>query len=134
MRRTIALTAGLLLTGALMTGCGVFKKSPDAAAVEYHFEVTGAGTGKISYSIPQYSGKEGDPIRPVTGGEPSATLPWKASGVAYPGKVTLEVTPSTGVATCRIRFAKDNDSEKKEVAKQQGQPGAPVTCTATVKS
>jgi hypothetical protein len=39
----------------------------------------------------------------------------------------LVVTPKEGAATCRIEV------EKKEVAKVQGQPGAPVTCTATVK-
>jgi hypothetical protein len=134
MRRTIALTAGLLLTATLTTGCGLFKNGPDAAAVEYHFEVSGAGTAKIAYSVPEYDGQEGEKIHTVSGGEADATLPWKDSGVAYPGKVTLEVTPGTGAAACRILFAQDYKSKKREVAKRQGQPGAPVTCTATVKS
>jgi hypothetical protein len=133
MRRTIALTAGLLLTATLTTGCGLFKKGPDAAAVEYHFEVSGAGTAKITYSIPEYNGQKNEKIHTVSGGEPNATLPWKTAGVAYPGKVTLEVTPGTGAAACRILFAQDYKSKKKEVAKKQGQPNAPVTCTATVK-
>jgi hypothetical protein len=135
MRRMIMITATLLLTATLTTGCGFFKRGPDASAVEFHFDVTGAGTGKITYSVPQYNGQEDEKIHVVASEEANAALPWTMSGVAYAGTVTLEVTPSgTGPVTCRIRFAENYKSPKKEVAKKQGQPGTPVTCTATVKA
>jgi hypothetical protein len=126
MRRTAPAALTLLSLASLAvfaSGCGFMKKSDLSSVVEYHFEVTGSTAEHVSYSIPQRQAPNGKVTEDVS----SPTLPWKLAGVADPGVITLQVMPAGGAATCRIVI------EKKEVAKKQGQPGAPLTCTAKVK-
>jgi len=122
MRRALAATTLLLTVAAATTGCGAFKKDDElTSALEYHLEVTGAAAQKITYSLPQYK-KDNLDLEDV-----DQVAPWKKAGITDPGTLTLTVTPKDGAATCRIVV------EKKELAKKQGQPGAPVTCTAKIK-
>jgi hypothetical protein len=122
MRRALAATTLLLIVTAATTGCGAFKKDDElSSALEYHLEATGGSAEKITYSIPQYKADNLDLE------DPGPALPWKKAGITYPGTMTVTVTPKDGAASCRIVV------EKKELAKKQGQAGAPVTCTAKIK-
>ncbi len=126
MRRTVPAALTLLSLASLAvfaSGCGFMKKTDLSSMVEYHFEVTGSAAERLSYTVPQQQAPNG------TVGEEVANpaLPWKTAGVANPGVITLQVMPTGGAATCRIVI------EKNEVAKKQGQPGAPLTCTAKVR-
>jgi spore maturation protein SpmA len=126
MRRTVPAAVTLLSLASLAvfaSGCGFMKKSDLSSLVEYHFEVTGGTAEHVSYSVPQQQAPNGA----VTADVSNPALPWKNAGVANAGVITLQVMPTSGAATCRIVI------EKKEVAKKQGQPGAPLTCTAKVK-
>jgi hypothetical protein len=126
MRRTVPAVLTLLSLASLAafaSGCGFMKKSDLSSMVEYHFEVTGNAAEHVSYSVPQQQAPDGIVNTDVA----NPALPWKLAGVANPGVITLQVMPAGGAATCRIVI------EKKEVAKKQGQPGAPLTCTAKVR-
>ena len=123
MRRAIVATALLLAVTATTTGCGLFSKDDElSSSLEYHVNVSGVTAEKVTLSIPQY--KENN----VTSEEPAPALPWKQAGLVWPGTMTVVVTPKEGAATCRIEV------EKKELAKVEGKPGEPVTCTAKVKA
>jgi hypothetical protein len=106
----------------LTTGCGYFKKGRLAQAVEYHLEVSGASVDKISYSyVNEDEGKFQEEV-------PAPALPWKLAGVAFPGEIRIDLTPTGGPATCRIVV------EKKQLAKKEGRPGAPLSCVGKVEA
>jgi hypothetical protein len=123
MRRAIAATALLFAVTATTTGCGMFSKDDElSTSLEYHLNVTGGTAEKITFSVPRYKETNLDLE------ESAPALPWKKAGITWPGVLTVVVTPKDGAATCRIEV------EKKELAKVVGKPGAPVTCTAKIKS
>jgi hypothetical protein len=122
MRRAIAATALLLTVAAATTGCGAFSKDQElSTSLEYHLAVTGGAAEKITYSVPRFREKNFEE------NEAAPALPWTKAGITWPGVLTVVVTPTSGAATCRIEV------EKKELAKVEGKPGAPVTCTAKIK-
>jgi hypothetical protein len=126
MRRTAPAVLTLLSLASVAmfaSGCGFMKKSDLSSLVEYHFEVTGATAEHVSYSVPQTQAPNGLVTEEIA----KPALPWKQAGVANAGVITLQVVPAGGAATCRIVI------EKKEVAKKQGEPGVPLTCTAKIK-
>jgi hypothetical protein len=126
MRRTVPAVLTLLSLASLAvfaSGCGFLQKSDLSRLVEYHFEVTGTSAEHVSYSVPQQQAPNGA----VTSDIANPALPWTIAGVANAGVISLQVVPAGGAATCRIVI------EKKEVAKKQGQPGAPLICSAKVK-
>ena len=125
MRRTVTAAILLAVVAASTTGCGFFHKSKLSDTLEYHFEVTGAGAQKISYA---YTGLgEKDQEHPVAEDVATPHLPWTQAGIAMPGQIRLDVTPTDGPATCRIVV------EKKELVKKEGPAGAPLSCVATAK-
>jgi hypothetical protein len=122
MRRTI--TAAALLTATMLTttGCGLFGSGGRLGeSVEYHFEVTGSGTDKISYS---YIAEDKST---VTQEEAAPALPWKQAGIAWPGEIRIDLTPKDGPATCKIIV------EKKVLAKKKGVAGQPLSCVGKAK-
>jgi hypothetical protein len=123
MRRTISAAALLVAVAASTTGCGFFHKSDLNDLAEYHLFVTGAGTDKIDYAM---TNSQKGSVDDETVANPK--LPWTIAGVAYPGKISITVTPVGAPATCRIVV------EKKELVKKQGAPGQPLVCEAKIKS
>jgi len=124
VRRPILATALLLTVAGTTTACGVLRKNP---TFEVIMEASGTQAQKITYSAPYGPGPDEDKRLPQTEELTDQQLPWQRGLVTKAGEVTFTVAPRDGAATCRIVVA------DKEVAKQQGQPGAPVTCRATVK-
>jgi hypothetical protein len=122
LRRPIVAGAMLLTVVSSTTACGVIKRDP---TFEVIMEATGTQAKQISYTAPHGPGPE-DEGKPQAAELTEQPLPWQRGLVTKGGEVTFTVTPKDGVTTCRIVL------EKKEVAKQQGQPGAPVTCHATI--
>lgn len=121
MKRSISAVAVLLAVTMTTTGCGAFGGGRLGEAVEYHFEVTGGKAEKIDYTKIVEDESVG------TYAVPAPALPWKIAGIAYPGAITVTVTPTEGVPTCRIIV------EKKVLAEKKGAAGVPLTCSATAE-
>jgi|tagenome__1003787_1003787.scaffolds.fasta_scaffold19258720_2 hypothetical protein len=122
MRRTIIAAALLTATALSTTGCGMFGGGGRLGeSLEYHFEVTGTGTDKISYS---YVAEDNSSY---TTEEPTPALPWKLAGIAWPGEIRIDFTPTGGPATCKIIV------EKKVLAEKKGEAGKPLSCVGTAK-
>jgi hypothetical protein len=124
VRRSILAAALLLTVAGMTTGCGLLKRNP---TFEVIMEASGTQAKKITYAAPYGPGPDEDKREPQKADLTDQALPWKRGLVTKAGEVTLTVAPTDGAATCRIVV------ENKQVDKQQGQPGAPVTCRATVK-
>lgn len=124
MRHPILAAALLLTVAGTTAACGLHKSNP---TFEVIFEASGAHAKKFTYSAPYGPGPDESKRKPQGENLTDQPLPWRRGIATKAGEVTLAVTPTNDTATCRILV------EKKEVAKQQGQPGAPVTCTATIK-